>query len=97
MKFIMLLTKMICINNNFIYRRKVCLNPINQASSCILLNNLIALRGPHLIVIKTGWQRSADEANINFMIINGVTFFHTKIQVVKHETTISGMLYNKVY
>ena len=85
MKFIMLLTS---INNNFIYRRKVCLNPINQASSCILLNNLIALRGPHLIV---------DEASINFMIVIGVTFFHTKIQVVKHETTISGMLYNKVY
>ena len=49
------------------------------------------------MVIKTGWQRSADEASINFMIIIGVTFFHTKIQVVKHETTISGMLYNKVY
>ena len=57
------------------------LNPTKQASSCILPNNLIALRGPRPIFIKSGWQRSADEASTNFMIEADVTFIQTKMQV----------------
>ena len=41
------------------------------------------------MIIKSSWQRSADEAGINFMIKASVTIFQTKIQVANHETTMS--------
>lgn len=46
---------------------------IIHVPACILPNNLITLRGSHLIFIKTGWQKSTDEASTYFMIKAGVT------------------------
>ena len=41
------------------------------------------------MINKSGWQRSADEAGINFMIKAGVTIFQTKIQVANHNVCMA--------